>query len=819
MTVPNRDQATTAFNDPVSQTESGVGKSGEENYSFLEPPVEPGDLGQLAQYRILKLLGAGGMGYVFAAEDTHLARKVALKVMRPEFASDPAFRERFLVEARAAAGLTSDYIVTVYQVGTAGDVPFQAIQLLTGESLQERIQRAAPMPVALSCLILRHAAEGLAVAHEKHLIHRDIKPANIWLESNRPGGSFRRARLLDFGLARSDNRDTKLTATGVIVGTPHFMSPEQASGYPLDGRSDVFSLGCVAYSMLTGQMAFEGTTTMAVLMALASHTPPSLTEKNPAVPQELSYLVAAMMAKEPAGRPASAVEVCDALDAILTTLPDPLADMDPDSGVSSRPSGLFRGPGSTSVGNPRTAPSSLSRYAPKSGASSAASPPSANRRWWPFAVAGVALVASALGLFALLKNNNAPDPQTPPAVLPVTPPVAAASAEPIPVGVLHSLSGTMALSESPVVDAVLLAIDEVNAAGGVLGRQLVPVVADGASDPEVFQKEAERLLKQEKVGVIFGCWTSASRKAVRPIIERHNSLMFYPVQYEGLEQSPHIVYLGSTPNQQLIPALEYLIKREGKKRLFVVGSDYVYPRAAYEIIKDTIKANKGTDVKIVGDAFMPLGSKDVAKMVEAIAAAKPDAIVNMINGTTNFDFFRELNANPATENLPVMSLSIMERDLRVLDAKSLAGDFLAGTYFESVGTPLGNAFMEKIRRRYGQERRYSDPTAAAYSGVHLWARAANAAGKLDLDSVTKALPGVSFEGPVGEIKIEPLNQHLWLPARIGRIRADGSVESVDESIRPLRPEPFPPTRTRDQWDRYLSNLFLDWDGKWQAPVR
>ena len=281
MSTPERDPKTAVFSDVGAELGMSALLPKDNTFSFLEPATDPGDLGRLRAVPRAPPTRRGGMGYVFEAEDTHLARRVALKVMRPEFATDLNSRERFLVEARAAAGLTSDYIVTVYQVGMAGDVPFQAIQLLTGESLQDRLQREAPLSVELATLILRHVAEGLAVAHEKGLIHRDIKPANIWLESSRPAGSFRRARILDFGLARADTRETKLTATGMIVGTPHYMAPEQASGQAVDGRSDVFSLGCVAYSMLTGEMAFDGSSTMAVLMALATHTPPDVSAQKP----------------------------------------------------------------------------------------------------------------------------------------------------------------------------------------------------------------------------------------------------------------------------------------------------------------------------------------------------------------------------------------------------------------------------------------------------------------------------------------------------------------------------------------------------------
>jgi urea transport system substrate-binding protein len=440
--------------------------------------------------------------------------------------------------------------------------------------------------------------------------------------------------------------------------------------------------------------------------------------------------------------------------------------------------------------------------------------PSPPRRWWPVALGGTGLLAAAIiaiVVFVKPGGKNAgpsPNPEGPGPV---------AMGEPIPVGVLHSLTGTMAVSESPVVDATLLAIDEVNAAGGVLGRRLVPVVINGESDPAKFEKAAERLITENRVAVIFGCWTSASRKAVRPVIERKNGLLFYPVQYEGLEQSPRIVYLGPAPNQQLTPAVDFLVQRQGKKRIFLIGSDYVYPRAAHEIVKDDFKTKKGAGVQVVGEVFLPLGAKDVTQAIQAIKAAAPDAILNTINGTTNFSFFQALNAEPATVDIPVLSMSVMEIDLRSLDPKGVAGDFLAGTYFESVGSASGKAFLGKFRQRYGQDRRYSDPLAAAYSGVHLWAKAATAADSLEPGAVTKAIRGVSFNGPVGEVKIDPDTLHCWLPVRIGRIRPDGVVDLVDESAGPIRPEPYPPSRTKAEWDRFLNNLYLGWDGRWQAP--
>jgi urea transport system substrate-binding protein len=425
---------------------------------------------------------------------------------------------------------------------------------------------------------------------------------------------------------------------------------------------------------------------------------------------------------------------------------------------------------------------------------------------------GLAAVAVALVISGLLISGR-PGEKTP-GVPPGEP-------EPITVGVLHSQTGTMAVSESPVVDATLLAIDEVNHAGGVHGRPLKAVVADGKSDPEEFAREAERLLTEEKVAVIFGCWTSASRKAVRAVVERNSGLLFYPVQYEGLEHSPRVVYLGPAPNQQLLPAIDYLTGAKGKKKLFLVGSDYVFPRAAHEIIKDEVRAREKDGVRVVGEAFIPLGSADVAEAVRRIKAAAPDAIVNTINGGTNVAFFRELRAAGVTaEAVPTLSVSIAEGEVEGLNPAALAGDYLAAAYFQTVDRPQNREFVRKFRDRFGAERVVSDPVAAAYTGVHIWAESAAAAGSPEPEAVLAAARGRQFEGPRARVTIDPATQHLWLPVRIGRIRPDGQVSLLPEagSESPIKPVPFPPSRTATQWEQYLRGLQFGWNGKWQAPA-
>jgi urea transport system substrate-binding protein len=760
-------------------------------YPFLRPPQRPDELGRLGDYRVLRAIGTGGMGVVFEAEDTVLSRTVALKVLRPEAAADPDSRERFLREARAAAGLCSDHVVAIYRVGEDGGTPYMAVQLLHGESLQERLERTPRLGLATALTVARQAAAGLAAAHAAGLLHRDVKPANIWLESDGPGGPFKRVRILDFGLARRIKGEESLTATGFVVGTPSYMAPEQADGRETDDRADLFSLGAVMYTMLTGEQPFPGSSTMAVLMSLANHTPPPVVEKNPDVPTLLSDLVGRLLAKDPAKRPASAAAVVAALDGVLAVLPAH-APTPPPSPRSVPRTGETPGP--SAAVTVRTAEATATER-----------PLQGPMRWVTILVGsglvGLLLAAVGLRMFA---------PKTP---------LAGPVGEPIRVGVLHSQTGTMAVSELPIIDATVLAVEELNQAGGVLGRPVVPVVADGASDPDRFRAEAERLVKQERVAAIFGCQTSPSRKAVKMVVERDNGLLFFPASYEGLEQSPRIVYVGSAPNQKFLPALEYLIDKLGRTRIFVVGSDLVSPRAATEVVRDHLKKYRPR-VDIVGARFLPLGSRDVGPVLDAIAAAKPDAVLNILNGSSNFAFYREFHARGwRADTLPTLSISLTEHDLRGVDTGPMAGDLLAANYFEALDRAENKAFIRKVKERFGAERVVTDNMVAAYTAVHLWAKAVAAAGTPDPEAVTKAVQGVEFEGPGGLIRIDPENRHSWRPWRVGQIQADGTVKVVADSVTGVRADPYPDTRTRAEWERLLNDLFVGWDGRWQAPPR
>ena len=383
--------------------------------------------------------------------------------------------------------------------------------------------------------------------------------------------------------------------------------------------------------------------------------------------------------------------------------------------------------------------------------------------------------------------------------------------EPIRVGVLHSLSGTMAISERAVVEATLMAIDELNAAGGLLGRSIEPVVRDGASDPNTFAREAERLIAVDRVAATFGCWTSASRKQVKPVIERHGHLLFYPVQYEGLEESPFIVYTGAAPNQQIIPAVTWARDNLGR-RFFLVGSDYVFPHTANAIIRHVTTAIGG---EIVGESYVPLGARDMTDVVNEIGRARPDVILNSINGDSNAAFFRALRqAGISPGRTPTVSFSIAETELATMGARDFVGDYAAWNYFQSLDTDENRRFVEALRLRAGRPTTASDPMEAAYLGVHLWARAVEEAGAIASTSVIQMLADQSFAAPGGVVYIDPATNHTWKTVRIGRIRSDGQFDIVWDSRRPVRPTPFPAYRSRAEWETFLNTLFNRWGGRW-----
>lgn len=364
---------------------------------------------------------------------------------------------------------------------------------------------------------------------------------------------------------------------------------------------------------------------------------------------------------------------------------------------------------------------------------------------------------------------------------------AATSGGTIKVGILHSLSGTMAISEVSVKDATMLAIEEINASGGVLGKKLEPVIEDGASDWPTFAEKAKKLLLQDKVAVVFGCWTSVSRKTVLPVFESNKGLLFYPVQYEGLEQSPYIFYTGATTNQQIVPAVDYLLQ-QGKKKMYLLGSDYVFPRTSNTIIKEQLKAKGGT---VVGEEYTPLGHTEYSTVINKIKAAQPDVIFNTLNGDSNVAFFKQFkDAGFTAEKLPVLSVSVAEEEVRGIGAENVAGHLVAWNYYQTTDTPENKKFVEAYKKKYGEKRVTADPIEAGYFGVYLWKMAVEKAGSTDVEKVKAAAKGIEFSAPEGMVKVDPDTQHTWKTVRIGKIRADGLIDEVFSSGKPVQPDPY-----------------------------
>lgn len=357
----------------------------------------------------------------------------------------------------------------------------------------------------------------------------------------------------------------------------------------------------------------------------------------------------------------------------------------------------------------------------------------------------------------------------------------------IKVGLLHSLSGTMAISETSVRDAELLAIKEINEAGGVLGRQLVPVIEDGASDNATFKEKAEKLLLNDKVATVFGCWTSASRKAVLPTFESNNGLLWYPVQYEGMESSPNIFYIGAAPNQQIVPAIDYMNKNYGKK-VFLLGSDYVFPRTANSIVK---KQAEALGMEVVGEEYTPMGHTDYTTIISKIQQAQPDFVFNALNGDSNVAFFKQFkDAGLTPEQIQTLSVSIAEEEAAGIGASYLEGHLVAWNYYQTTDTPENAKFVEAYQAEYGADRVTDDPIEAGYNAVYLWAAAVEKAGSTEVDQVKAAAAGIEFQAPEGTITIDGENQHIYKPVRIGMVNASGLIDEVWSTSEPVKPDPY-----------------------------
>ena len=361
----------------------------------------------------------------------------------------------------------------------------------------------------------------------------------------------------------------------------------------------------------------------------------------------------------------------------------------------------------------------------------------------------------------------------------------------IKVGILHSLTGILAISEKSLKDAELLAIEEINKTGGVLGRQIEPIIEDPASDfIGKFPDLAKKLLVEDKVVTVFGCWVSVSRKNVLPVFEENNGLLFYPVAYEGNECSKNVIYTGATPNQQIIPAVDWLLSKDGgqRKKMYLLGNDYIFPRTANFIIRKYLKA-KG--VEPVGEVYIPFGQRDFSKVVQAIRNAKPDVIFNSLFGDDNTNFYDELVKQGLTaDKLPVVATNVGENEMRSLDRTKLKGHLAARTYFQTIDTPKNREFVKKFKDKYGKDRITDDSVASAYAQVYLWKRAVEKAGAFEVDKVRASIGNIEFDAPEGKIKVSPKNYHVRKSFFMGKIRDDGQFEIIYKTS-PIEPDPFP----------------------------
>ena len=382
--------------------------------------------------------------------------------------------------------------------------------------------------------------------------------------------------------------------------------------------------------------------------------------------------------------------------------------------------------------------------------------------------------------------------------------------KPILVGVLHSQTGPIAVSEQAMIEAEQLAFEEINAAGGILGRPIQWIIADGASDWPTFAREAERLISDEGVTVLFGCWTSASRKSVLPVLERSDHLLIYPMAYEGLEACPNVIYTGAAPNQQITPAVQWCQSALNARRFFLLGSDYIWPHCVNAIISDQLM---GLGVEKVAEQYVPFGSTNLKAYVQEIVDTQPDAILCSVVGDSAIAFFRELRkAGISPDDIPVITFALAEDELRSTNHADMVGHYAAWNYFQSIDSEENKRFVSAFKERYGADRVTSDVIAAAYNSVYLWANAVRESGNTDVQQVRNALRQQSLNAPEGIIAVDPSTQHTWRPVYIGKIQADKQFEIVWTSNGSVRPVPYPITRSKRDWTAFVNDLQRRWGG-------
>ena len=361
----------------------------------------------------------------------------------------------------------------------------------------------------------------------------------------------------------------------------------------------------------------------------------------------------------------------------------------------------------------------------------------------------------------------------------------------VTVGILHSITGTMAISETGSVEAEKLAIEQINAQGGVLGRKIKFIQEDGASDWPTFAEKAKKLLVQDKCAAVFGCWTSASRKAVLPVFEQYNGMLYYPTFYEGLEQSKNVIYTGQEATQQILAGLNWVTKEKGAKTFYLLGSDYIWPRTSNKIAR--IHITKMLGLNVVGEEYFPLGSTEFNTVINKIKLKKPDVIYAIIVGGSNVAFYKQLKAAgiDMVNKQTLLTISVTEDEILGIGGENIVGAYACMKYFQSLKNPNNAAFVPAFKKMWGEKSVIGDVTQAAYLGAWLWKLTAEKAGSFDIDKIAAASPGVEFKGaPEGYVRIHE-NHHLWSKTRVGRARTDGQYDLVYETADLVEPNPFP----------------------------
>lgn len=735
------------------------------------PSNRPVPLDAIPGFEILEEIGRGGIGVVYKARQSALDRIVALKVILAGGHATEQSRIRFQTEAKAAARFVDPNVVQIFHIDDHGGVPYLVLEYVPGGNLRERLSKESISPQTAGRLVEKLTGV-VQRAHEAGVLHRDLKPANILLAGpeGAPIGECE-PKLSDFGLAHLFQGEQRMTEPGTAWGTPAYMAPEQALGETdrTDKPTvDIWGLGAILYELLAGKPPFLGPTSFRTIRLVVDKDPVRPSEWNPSVPQALEAICLKCLHKDPDKRYQSAAELQSALSDFVST-------------------------------NQRPAKPTIAEQRP-------------TRRWpvWFAAFAcGFLLAAGVLGWSIWNRSPTQPNQAGGGSAAAVT--AMPTHVPAIRIGALFSLTGSTAESEAPVVDTIHLAVREINAAGGLLGRPIELVLADGHSAESRFAEQAEKLIRTDHVDAIVGCYMSADRKSVIPVIERYNHLLLYPVPFEGLEESPYVIYTGSVPNQRSIQAINWCRSFLSANTFYLLGGENIWSRGTAEVIKDRLKELKAA---VVGETYLAPDMAGMQGAIESIESARPDVTILILGGDPLISFIKAVDDRPVFESLKKLVIHPGKHAVRTLGLERVEGTYFATNYVETIDSPENQRFLSLFRSEQGRQQIATDAMESAYVAVHLWAQAVATARTADPVRVRDALLKQSFEAPGGPVRVDPESHCIYKTARVGRVGEGGTIKLEYISPEPLRPEPFPATRTRAEWEAFLKEYFHRWGDRW-----